>query len=169
MKVKTLGFTGTRDGTTPCQRDALRRLLLELDPAEVHHGLCLGADEDFARVCHALWGMAVTQKGHPCDLERWRSDDACAFCEEVFQPAPPLDRNRRIVERTEALVACPGGFEEERRSGTWATIRAARKLGRPVAIIWPDGRVERERWPADAPVAPSGGPVQRELFQGEGT
>lgn len=54
----------------------------------------------------------------------------------------PLDRNRDIVEAAEVLIACPDGPERQ-RSGTWATIRHALRVGKPVVIVWPDGRVER--------------------------
>jgi hypothetical protein len=63
---------------------------------------------------------------------------------EVRKPKPFLQRNLDIAFECEVLVACPGGLEEEVRSGTWATVRAARRFGRPVIVIWPDGRVERE-------------------------
>lgn len=31
-------------------------------------------------------------------------------------------------------------------SGTWATIRMARKAGKPLAIVLPSGAVVKERW-----------------------
>jgi hypothetical protein len=40
-------------------------------------------------------------------------------------------------------LACPRGYTEELRSGTWATIRYARKTGVPYVIIFPDRTVER--------------------------
>jgi hypothetical protein len=38
----------------------------------------------------------------------------------------------------------PDGFAENRRSGTWSTVRRARERGIPICIIWPNGNVERE-------------------------
>jgi len=43
------------------------------------------------------------------------------------------------VDETEWLWAIPGEFKEVLRSGTWSTIRYARKKGKKVLIIWPDG------------------------------
>jgi hypothetical protein len=45
------------------------------------------------------------------------------------------------------LIATP--WQSERPApktggGTWYTIEFAEKWGKPVAIIWPDGRVEME-------------------------
>jgi hypothetical protein len=43
------------------------------------------------------------------------------------------------VDATGWLLAAPRTKTEEQRSGTWATIRYARKLGRQVCLLWPDG------------------------------
>lgn len=61
------------------------------------------------------------------------------------EPGPYLWRNHQIVDATSALIAAPFGFEEELRSGTWATVRYARKLGRPVRFFWPDGTTSLDR------------------------
>jgi hypothetical protein len=39
------------------------------------------------------------------------------------------------------LLAVPKGMIEELRSGTWSTIRRAKKHGINVVICWPDGSV----------------------------
>ena len=55
--------------------------------------------------------------------------------------ADPLARNRIIAARCDALLACPAEPDEQLRSGTWSTIRYARKAGKPITIIRPDGGV----------------------------
>ena len=45
-----------------------------------------------------------------------------------------MRRNDRLVEACTRLVALPRTSREELRSGTWATIRRARKAGVPVDI-----------------------------------
>lgn len=131
-----IGFTGTSLGITPSQRSALVVLLADLQPVEVHFGDCVGADaEAFALVkCRRI--------GHPPTDPRAR-----AFCnyDEELTPLPYLKRNRAIVDATDCLVATPRTFKEELRSGTWATIRYARKAQRPRYIIWPDGTLTEER------------------------
>jgi hypothetical protein len=138
--LRIVGFTGTRKGLTPAQRQSLEVVLvgeIGLMTGEVHHGDCVGADE----ACHDIalehgWRIVV----HPPTVRTMR-----AFCQAYDEMLPAkgyIDRNRDIVDDTFVLVACPDG-PETRRSGTWSTIRWARKNGRPVVIVWPDGRVER--------------------------
>ncbi len=43
------------------------------------------------------------------------------------------------------MVAAPKSFAEELRSGTWATVRYARKQKKPVVIVFPDGSVQNVR------------------------
>ena len=135
-----VGFTGTRHGLTPAQRQSLELVLVQEcgDDGEVHHGDCVGADAS----CHTIalahgWRIVV----HPPDNDTLR-----AFCEgdETREPEGYIDRNRSIVDDTHVLVACPSG-PEERRSGTWSTIRWAMKNGRRVVIVWPDGTIERRQ------------------------
>ena len=49
-----------------------------------------------------------------------------------------------VAEGVNGLIAAPGGFVEERRSGTWATIRYARQAGRRIWVVKPDGSVSFE-------------------------
>lgn len=50
------------------------------------------------------------------------------------RPAKPyLERNKDIAnEGIDGLIAAPSGWVEELRSGTWATVRYARKLKRTI-------------------------------------
>jgi hypothetical protein len=48
------------------------------------------------------------------------------------------------VDASQLLVAAPSGTTELRRSGEWATIRYARKLGRAIWLVFPDGTVHVE-------------------------
>lgn len=51
----------------------------------------------------------------------------------IFMPrhTGPLDRNTKMVELSTHQVAFPESQEEKVRSGTWSTIRRARKKGIP--------------------------------------
>jgi len=102
-------------------------------PDWFHHGDCVGAD---AQAHDAVQRAGVLIHVHPCtiaDKRAWKVGNAMSI------PLPPLDRNRMMVDECETLIATPGQMVEELRSGTWATIRYARKLRRAVHIIWPDG------------------------------
>lgn len=134
------GFTGSREGLTSFQRGNLLGLLSELRPRVLHHGDCVGADVEAHLFCVAL---RVRVRIHPPADDRLR-----AFCSfigsgvEMIEDAKPyLVRNRDIVDECDYLIGCPGGVEV-RRSGSWATIRYARELGKPVFVLYPDGRVD---------------------------
>jgi predicted Rossmann fold nucleotide-binding protein DprA/Smf involved in DNA uptake len=140
-----VGFTGTREDTTCEQHKALCGWLRDLrervgSPAEFHHGCCIGADaEAVDAVLTHLPGARVI--AHPPTNLGWLSDSALDLSHERREAADYLVRNRDIVDACDVLLACPKG-PEERRSGTWSTVRLARKLGRPVVVFWPDGTVE---------------------------
>jgi hypothetical protein len=148
-----IGFTGTREGTATEQRAALQKLLRERKPTEVHHGDCDGADEQFHSDSIDLGvPKIVIHPGHNYQgLFPTRS-----YCDQhtpgdgkseitVLPAKPYLVRDRDIVMATELLIACPQG-QEKLRSGTWTTVRAARKANRPIIIIFPDGSVVEENF-----------------------
>jgi len=100
----------------------------------------VGADEEAADiVCELVPKPKIV--GHP-PTNRKKMSRWCEYvCNDMIPAEPYLLRNHRIVDAVARMVACPKG-EEELRSGTWATVRYARKCGKPVTIIWPDGVVE---------------------------
>ncbi len=133
-----IGFTGTRLGLTNRQLSTLAFYMSKAGISEGHHGLCVGADEAFHGFASQLGWRIV---GHPGTDLKWRANlDGFSTC---WTPRPNLARNADILSETEWLFACPEG-PERLRSGTWSTVRKARKLGRPITIIWPDGSVTRE-------------------------
>jgi hypothetical protein len=139
-----VGFTGTRRGMTVPQLEAVRRLLEELRPAVFLTGCALGADDQATCIAGSLPGAHVHIRGLPSNLPGWTSEECLSVCDEADPPAPPLERNRRIVAGCDVLLACPETAEEVLRSGTWACVRAARKAGKPVRLVLPDGTVREE-------------------------
>lgn len=132
-----MGFTGTRSGLTPQQKHELGRIADDhLAPAEFHHGDCKGADFE-AFILFKCSGLITVS--HPPTNSKHR---AFTRNDKEFPPQDYLARNRSIVDKTDFLVACPRTKNEEVRSGTWATIRYARKRGKPVAIIYPNGEID---------------------------
>jgi hypothetical protein len=56
-----------------------------------------------------------------------------------------LARDDNIVAETDVLVATPAQTTEVMRgSGTWATIRYARRREKPRILIWPNGSATKE-------------------------
>lgn len=144
--MTTIGFTGSRQGITPAQRDTLRRLLEEIYPDIVVHGCAIGADAQFAFLC-SVRSPRPHIIGYPSDQPSQTDDEACGLCDEIKPPSPPLRRNREIVDTSNRLLACPASDTEELRSGTWATIRYARRKQRHITLILPDGSIREEGGP----------------------
>lgn len=138
--MTVIGFTGTQDGMTLWQRHNVNKLLVNLNPTEVHHGDCIGADAQFHTICK---GLHIQVVGHPGKNERGQSPKR-AYCDlDEEKPALPyLDRNDNIVKACDVLIAAPKGDQEEKRSGTWYTIRRAFRMNRTIYILFPHGRVE---------------------------
>ncbi len=132
MKV---GFTGTRMGMTVAQAEELTRQLHRAGVTEFHHGDCRGADEQ-AHGCARSLGVTIV--GHPPTGNGLR---AWCECDELREPAAYLTRNRNIVLETQLLIATPDGPERS-RSGTWSTVRYARRLSAPWIVIHPNGTVD---------------------------
>ena len=139
--MSQLGFTGTQRGTTRQQMESVGGLLIYMFPDEVHHGDCIGADEEFHDAVEiVLRPLVPFIHVHPPSNPRkraWKQGDV------IYEPRPYMDRNQDIVDAIDALIATPRGFEEELRSGTWATVRRARKKGIPVFVVLPNGKVEQ--------------------------
>ena len=138
-----IGITATRRGATDAQIATLTRMLRNLYPVALHHGDCVGGDEDAHNVAVSL---KIRTVAHPPDITKLR---AWCLADRTKTPAPYLKRNEDIVHSTNALFAMPRQDKEPdakkaRGSGTWYTVRFARKIGRPVTIIWPDGSVPLE-------------------------
>jgi hypothetical protein len=128
-----VGFTGTRWGMTELQKQTVARVLATFAHKEFHHGDCIGADaqaHDLARTA-GYWIV-----GHPPTKSDKR---AGCLCDELRPEKDYLTRNIDIVRESQVMVATPWGFEEEQRSGTWMTVRSARKMGRSLIIVWPNG------------------------------
>ncbi len=133
----SIGITGTQEGMTEEQFGIIKEMMELLFMTEIHAGDCVGFDAECITLVKEL-RPEVKTVGHPCDIDEKR-----AFLEydEEREAKAPLVRNRDIVDESEYLFACPKETEEVLRSGTWATIRYARKVGKQVLIIYPDGTV----------------------------
>lgn len=129
--MTVVGFTGSQHGATPEQLDWLRERLVELRPVSFRHGDCIGADEHAHAVALSLRIPVVI---HPPVNPAKR-----AFCPGGAALLPPdeyLARNRAIVDASDVLLALPDG-PERLRSGTWSTVRYARRQGKRVEVRMP--------------------------------
>jgi hypothetical protein len=96
--------------------------MLQHGVTELHHGDCVGWDK---QAHDAAKAMGIRTVAHPPSNPSMR-----AYCEadDVRAPLPYLDRNKAIVAACDRLVAAPDR-PEETRSGTWSTVRHARREG----------------------------------------
>lgn len=138
-----VGFTGTRRGLTEAQRAALFGVLsrLRAQGAEVmDNGCCEGADREAHEIWRTLGGHFHFRPGDTAQ-QAWAAGVA-GLLDMVEFPIAYLDRNRDIVNHASVVVAAPGEAVERLRSGTWATVRAARKAALDVLLVLPSGRVD---------------------------
>ena len=140
--MKVIGFTGSRRGMTPAQQKALWEYLSDLSPMifEFHHGDCVGSDAEAHRIARQQGGRIFL---HPPTENQYR-----AWCDwDLYHiPLPYLQRNHAIVDAADVLIAMPHTVGEQQRSGTWATVRYARKRKIPIRIFYPNWVPEDDEW-----------------------
>jgi hypothetical protein len=135
------GVTGSREKPTGVQVRNCRQWIEDNKPQELHHGGCVGADEAVAQIgaCHTPKCVC-----HP-PLERsLASQYAIQISDQCLPDKPYEDRNQDIVNICDILLAMPKTMKEEQRSGTWMTVRMARRAKKPIVFFWPDGTVTTE-------------------------
>jgi hypothetical protein len=139
-----VGFTGTRKGMSHKQiEDFVNWMEDHYDDKldEFHHGDCEGADEEAYDVARDYFTKIVV---HPPIETKHRAYTVGEYWSLYMpreygyrKPKEYLERNHDIVDETDILIAAPQTLEEELRSGTWATIRYARKMNKPIVILVP--------------------------------
>lgn len=136
-----MGFTGTRQNLTKQQIECLVCVTQFYSPSELHHGDCVGGDATIHDVVreHVEECKVVI---HPPEYDRYR---AYKEGDEVRNTLPYLTRNKNIVDESDMMVATPEQKQEKLRSGTWSTIRYAKKKGKFIVIIFPDGTWETHK------------------------
>ncbi len=138
------GFTGTQRGIQ-VKQSAVAASLLHIfsvsGPHVLNHGKCVGADK---QIHEMAWDRGFRIRLYPSNIPAKTA--ACHGAEWEDSPWPPLERNSHIVENSDRMIATPRS-ELVERSGTWATISLARRMLRPLVIIYPDGCLLFERWP----------------------
>lgn len=135
-----IGFTGNQEGMTDAQKDVLEKLLVGLAPGWFHHGWCIGSDEQSDPIARNVGFQVI---GHPPIKTTKMSKtlpDPAIMCE----PRDYLDRNTDIAVACPVVIAAPKQTKEILYSGTWSTIRRARKYSTFTIILWPNGHWECE-------------------------
>lgn len=131
-----LSFTGTQRGLDPSQLEAVAGVLASGVELLVHGG-CIGADDEADQLAAEL---GIDRLVFPSTrLDKRVADEVLRDRKgsrvTIREAMEPLKRNRLIVKYGQKLVACPYEREEVVRSGTWATVRYAQRIGRGVVIL----------------------------------
>jgi hypothetical protein len=133
-----VGFTGSRHGMTDDQKFQVGEYIMCYPTEEAHHGICVGADKEFHEIVRYL-APECKIIGHP---PLWITSMASVICDITLSPLEYHERDRAIVDSCDILLATPNTYKPVHPSGTWYTIGYARKIGRRVIIVYPDGSVE---------------------------
>ena len=133
-----IGFTGTHHGMNDFQKHELTYLLNFykkrcdlLDYREFHHGDCIGADFEAAVLAEAVGFVVVS---HP-PIKAYRRGYGPY---NIELPAKEyIARDHDIVNESDVMIATPYEDTEIVRSGTWTTIRYAKKKNKELYILTP--------------------------------
>ena len=133
------GHTGTRRGMTKAQMHTLRTLVHEQGHlvTEWHHGCSGKSDEAGSYIAASL--MVPLIIGHPGTAR------PVGYWDELREAKDNLVRDGDIAREADHLLATPYEDDEILRSGTWSTVRRARKFRTPVTIIFRDGSYGEDR------------------------
>ena len=135
--INKIGFTGTKIGFSNKQICLFKNLVNKYSFQEFHHGDCVGADKQAHDIIRNLYPNVKII----CHLPINDNLRAFCICDKYKVPKSYLERNRAIVNHTDLLIAISGTVKEQLRSGTWATIRFARKSQKEIRIILPNGAI----------------------------
>ena len=138
-----LGITGSQTGTTIEQITFLEIFLASLIPLrvivdEVHHGDCIGADDEVSTLIKERFPKTKVIIHPPIDPSKRAFQKNYSV---IHLELPYLSRNRVIVRCCDTLLAFPNTEREILRSGTWVTVRFARSLKKEVIVFYPSGDV----------------------------
>jgi hypothetical protein len=135
MVITDLGMTGTsKKDLTVVQKDLSLEFILRVNPLRVHHGICIKADEQFHHLIERNFPH-IHIIGHP-PINKFKMARGLVF-HSICKSKEYLARNRDIVDSSQMLLAFPENEYESIRSGTWYTVRYARKKNIPIRIIAP--------------------------------
>lgn len=146
-----LGVTGTRELPTEPQEYHLGLLIhtairLTSGDRVFHHGCAIGTDETAHQYALSIPGILI--HGHPGYGANFTTAYRMKIRPDEFttihQAKRYGERNHDIIRAVNLLIACPLHPEHDprsARSGTWQTVRLARRSRVPAIIISSNGHV----------------------------
>jgi hypothetical protein len=127
----TIGFTGSREGMSNKQKEQFVLLLQDMGMTEFHHGDCEGADAEAHDIVREFFPdvRIVVHPPFKSSKRAYKNGD------EIREPDDYLPRDERIVNETMFLFGAPKSNIELKRSGTWYTIRYARRKDKQHTVL----------------------------------
>lgn len=129
-----IGVTGSRLGATEYQLDTFKHIIDRLNIDVFHHGMCKGVD----KICSDIVRLQSPDTyiiAHPPLIDTYIAENV--IYDKLEDKYEYLERNKHIVDNCNLLIALPNTDKEQLRSGTFSTIRYAKKKGMKVIIIYP--------------------------------
>lgn len=146
-----LGFVGVRRGLTCHQFQAMCRILVARKGRGALAGVAVArhsndgwAAADLTRITRWMPKaprLVVHESGGTAELPAMSVESLASWAEFSVERESVPPWNREIVDESDLLLACPPVSVEEPRSRTWAAVRYARKSGKPVIVVYPDGEI----------------------------
>jgi hypothetical protein len=149
-----LGITG-HQSVPASARSLLHRVLDELITSSSVgvSSLAAGADQEFARAVLRAGGSLITvipardysmTFSNAADLATYRellaaSDQLIQLSYERSSEKAFMAAGRRVVDECELLIAVWDGEPAHGLGGTGDVVEYARKIGRPLRMVWPPG------------------------------
>lgn len=132
-----IGFTGNRYGLTAEQEIQIIEIFDKYNNIIVSHGDCIGSDTDFHNLCinykNTNPSKKITIVIYPPNNSKLRGFN---HGDILMKEKPYLKRNSDIIKNSSILIACPiDKNKEQLRSGTWSTIRKAKKQKLEIYIL----------------------------------
>lgn len=137
MQPIHIGFTGNRYGLTDEQKTQITAIFDIYNNIIVSHGDCIGSDTDFHNLS-IQYKQLNPMKNFQIHIYPPTDDKLRSYCngDIILNPKPYLQRNKDIVLDSDILIGCPNDKTKEvLRSGTWSTIRLARKLKKQIYLL----------------------------------
>lgn len=145
-----IGFTGTRQPSTPESEASFTATIQSLKPTTFRHGACKGWDALAVRIVRKLFPdcRIIAYPGKSAntvsDERPDRDEESIALSDEVRPEANHFQRNRNIVNDCEKLIGCPAQSTWQSKGGTWMTLTYAKKNGKFECFIDPQGHCTYE-------------------------
>lgn len=147
MTITIIGFTGTRKGMSDNQSRHFSQIIYNLmfKPfTTLKMGDCIGADLQASKIYVEIMEGAFLDI-HPPTNPQYRAwigikqllrGEHSLKEVKIFKEKPYGVRDKDIVDECTLLLAAPlDENKEELRSGTWQTVRYARKIKKPYILL----------------------------------